>query len=179
MSWAGRQPGNASHPTGFRRGVSASRGGHCQTHAHLKGWSNPPHPLPVEDPVALLGALPLRIPRGLDSHPRRSPVVGGSHASSTISSTIMVKPWHRWPKGLREHILARDSRWCRKLGAWVPHCQIRGPGCTHRATHVDHVVSPLEGGSWFDPPNLRAACASCNKRKGSRRDPYPTNPQRF
>lgn len=47
-------------------------------------------------------------------------------------------------------------------------CQIRGRPCTLVATEVDHVVSPVDGGDWFDPGNLRAACKPCNAERGGR-----------
>ena len=52
-------------------------------------------------------------------------------------------------------ILARDGF----------RCQIAGPRCKTKATHVDHIVSVSDGGAKFDPANLRAACASCNISK--------------
>ena len=77
-----------------------------------------------------------------------------------------VKPWHRWPPGLRATIFARDN--------W--ECQIQGPNCTHRATEIDHKVSPLNGGAWFDPDNLQAACKVDNREKGHRPPTYPEYP---
>lgn len=41
-------------------------------------------------------------------------------------------------------------------------CQIKGPNCARTANQVDHIVPVLEGGSWFDERNLRAACRRCN-----------------
>ncbi len=64
----------------------------------------------------------------------------------------MPAPQYRWPRGLRETILARDGH----------VCQLRLPGCTGVATHIDHVTSVGEGGAWFDPNNLRGACRHCN-----------------
>lgn len=68
----------------------------------------------------------------------------------------------KWPK-VRLKVLERDG--------WL--CQIRGPGCTVKATCVDHIVEVLSGGSWWDESNLRAACVTCNNRRigqhGSRR----------
>ena len=61
------------------------------------------------------------------------------------------RPWRR----LRMLILERDGF----------TCQLRLPGCTGFATHVDHRVSRRDGGS-DDPLNLQAACASCNWLKG-------------
>lgn len=59
---------------------------------------------------------------------------------------------------LRLLVLARDG--------WL--CQIRGVGCSTQATAVDHIVEPLDGGSFADPANLRASCRTCNSRKGGR-----------
>lgn len=64
----------------------------------------------------------------------------------------MAKPWHRWPRGLREFIGERDGH----------RCRIQLPGCTGRFEHIDHIVPAAEGGAWFEPTNLRAACANCN-----------------
>ena len=59
---------------------------------------------------------------------------------------------------LRVAVLNRD-RWA---------CQIRLDRCTTYATQVDHVTEPLEGGSFWDPTNLRASCRPCNASKGGR-----------
>jgi 5-methylcytosine-specific restriction endonuclease McrA len=45
-------------------------------------------------------------------------------------------------------------------------CQIRGEGCRLVADQVDHVVAVVQGGSAFDPENLRASCALRNARRG-------------
>ena len=69
-----------------------------------------------------------------------------------------------WPR-VRLAILERDG--------WL--CQIKGPGCTTRATAVDHIVPVLAGGSWYEPGNLRGVCTTCNNRRvnhGSRRWQY-------
>lgn len=68
----------------------------------------------------------------------------------------------KWPK-VRLAILARDGY----------QCQIKLPGCTGRATAVDHIIPVLSGGAWWDESNLRATCVSCNNHRktanGSRR----------
>lgn len=61
-------------------------------------------------------------------------------------------PW----KQVRKLVLARD----RYL------CQLKRPGCTHAASQVDHIIEPDQGGSWYDPRNLQAACRACNASKG-------------
>ena len=61
-------------------------------------------------------------------------------------------------RALRLRVLARD----------LHVCQIRGDGCTIRATPVDHIVSPHEGGDFWDEANLRAACTHCNSVEGGR-----------
>ena len=67
-----------------------------------------------------------------------------------------MPPWLRgkWPV-VRRGILERDEHLC----------QIRGEHCTIDANHVDHIVSPRQGGAWWDPANLRAACARCNNSR--------------
>ena len=53
-------------------------------------------------------------------------------------------------------------------------CQLEHPGCTGKATHVDHVIPRRFGGSDTDLGNLRASCASCNMRRGDgTRTPAP------
>jgi len=47
-------------------------------------------------------------------------------------------------------------------------CRIKGDGCTQRATEVDHIVSPKQGGAFYDPANLRASCKACNSSRGTR-----------
>jgi hypothetical protein len=60
-------------------------------------------------------------------------------------------PWQR----IRKQILERDSHLC----------QIQGPTCTQHATQVDHITPVAAGGAWYDPHNLRAACANCNNKR--------------
>lgn len=43
-----------------------------------------------------------------------------------------------------------------------PRCAIGGPKCVEVATHVDHVVPLVLGGSKYDPSNVRPACEPCN-----------------
>jgi 5-methylcytosine-specific restriction enzyme A len=62
-------------------------------------------------------------------------------------------------KALRRWVLRRDREMC----------QIRGPKCTHHATEADHIVSVADGGDFFDPANLRAACRPCNAGRGAER----------
>jgi 5-methylcytosine-specific restriction endonuclease McrA len=70
--------------------------------------------------------------------------------------------------------MTRDPRYqtadWRRLSRWVRDrdhnvCQVRGAGCTHHATATDHIVSPLEGGDFWDPANLRATCRHCNSTR--------------
>jgi 5-methylcytosine-specific restriction endonuclease McrA len=62
--------------------------------------------------------------------------------------------WER----IRLEILVRDGY----------RCRIGGPGCTIRATTVDHIVPLALGGARLDPANLRAACGHCNTSLGGR-----------
>jgi 5-methylcytosine-specific restriction endonuclease McrA len=59
-------------------------------------------------------------------------------------------------KRLRLLVLDRDR--------WV--CRVRDRGCTGGATTVDHVDPVVEGGAFWDPSNLRAACGWCNSQRG-------------
>jgi len=72
--------------------------------------------------------------------------------------------WRR----IRKLILDRDEH----------RCQIQGPHCTKRATHVDHIIPRGIGGPPLDPANLRAACAKCNLELShlGRLDMTPTLP---
>jgi len=67
----------------------------------------------------------------------------------------------RWRR-FRLTILERD-RWS---------CTLALPGCTTRATQVDHIVPLSRGGAKYDPGNCRAACAHCNQARGDR-EPVP------
>lgn len=58
---------------------------------------------------------------------------------------------------LRTLILERDGG----------KCQINGPTCKGTATEVDHIEPSSEGGAFWDPTNLRAACKPCNARRGT------------
>jgi 5-methylcytosine-specific restriction endonuclease McrA len=64
---------------------------------------------------------------------------------------------HNWQR-VRLAIIARDG--C---------CQLRLPGCTGGADHVDHIVPLSEGGARLDPDNLRASCQWCNLSRGANR----------
>lgn len=63
-----------------------------------------------------------------------------------------------WRK-IRRVVLARDGGLC----------QIRGPKCEVKATHVDHIEPWLSGGAVFDDRNLRAACKTCNLSRVGRK----------
>jgi 5-methylcytosine-specific restriction endonuclease McrA len=72
---------------------------------------------------------------------------------------VSKRPWYSgaWPR-VRLQILERDGY----------TCQIRGKGCTQIASQVDHVI-PVRpdgsGGAWWEPSNLRASCAHCNRQR--------------
>lgn len=75
-----------------------------------------------------------------------------------------------WPK-LRQFVLERDNY----------ECRIQLPGCKKRAVTADHIVPYLQGGAWFEPLNLRAACTPCNVRRSNGKepeDPLPLGPSR-
>ena len=60
---------------------------------------------------------------------------------------------------LRAYVLERDGYRCR-----VPNAA--GQPCGAYARHADHVVPRSRGGQ-DHPANLRAACATCNLRRGN------------
>ena len=63
-----------------------------------------------------------------------------------------------WPRR-RKVVLERD-RWL---------CVIRGPGCTRRATEVDHIVPRaafVAGGDPHSFDNLRSVCSVCHAARG-------------
>lgn len=64
----------------------------------------------------------------------------------------------RW-RAIRLEVLERD--------AWS--CHLRLGRCKGRATAVDHLDDWRDGGAWFDPRNLAAACTSCNTAKRNAR----------
>ncbi|MGH3942635.1 MAG: HNH endonuclease [Pseudonocardiaceae bacterium] len=63
----------------------------------------------------------------------------------------------RW-RALRPVILVRDGY----------RCRIRGPKCRGAADEVDHIVPWRDGGSRWDPANLRACCGPCNKWRANK-----------
>ena len=46
-------------------------------------------------------------------------------------------------------------------------CQMHGADCRTYATEADHIVAIADGGDFWDPNNLRAACAMCNRQAGA------------
>ena len=66
----------------------------------------------------------------------------------------------RWRSGrrwqtIRQLVLIRDNYVCHLCG----HAG---------ATTADHVIPVALGGAPYDLANLKAACASCNRRKGAK-----------
>jgi len=60
-------------------------------------------------------------------------------------------------RDLRTYVLNRDG--------W--RCRIGLAGCSGHATEADHIEPVDEGGAYYDPANLRAACKSCNSKRGN------------
>lgn len=72
----------------------------------------------------------------------------------------MTKPQYSGPwQKIRRQILERDGGLC----------QIQLDGCTTTATQVDHITPVSHGGQWWEPTNLRAACAHCNNKRPDNR----------
>ena len=73
----------------------------------------------------------------------------------------MPRPYDRkrW-KQLRVQIGMRDGWRCQVLEG--------GTICGAPARELDHIVPISRGGSWFDPSNLRIACAHHQRRQGGK-----------
>ena len=70
-------------------------------------------------------------------------------------------------------MIGGSSRAWRELRSWILYrdgfrCQIKAAGCTGHGTEVDHIQPLIQGGSMWDPDNLRASCAYCNRSRGAR-----------
>ena len=61
-----------------------------------------------------------------------------------------------WKK-TRQLILERDRH----------RCQIKGARCLGYATETDHIDAVIDGGDFWNPNNLRAACRPCNAGRGA------------
>jgi 5-methylcytosine-specific restriction endonuclease McrA len=62
-------------------------------------------------------------------------------------------------RSTREAVLIRDEYVCQYCGK-----ELHGDDAT-----VDHVIERQDGGLEYDMTNLKAACRTCNSRKGRRR----------
>lgn len=83
----------------------------------------------------------------------RAGVVSAAVVLVTAQPKLYRSPqWRR----VRLEVLERDGHKCR----------LRMRKCTGVADQVDHIVRPDDGGSFFDPSNLRASCAWCNQSRG-------------
>jgi 5-methylcytosine-specific restriction endonuclease McrA len=77
-------------------------------------------------------------------------IASGSRCAACRLRNGSTRSW----RALRAQILLRDGY----------QCQI--PGCDRAASHVDHRIPLLYGGS-DDPSNLQALCAKHNLQKGA------------
>jgi 5-methylcytosine-specific restriction endonuclease McrA len=64
----------------------------------------------------------------------------------------------RW-QIVRRQVLERDGWRCQLCGEPI---DTQAPPRSPRSATVDHIVSLLDGGAWYDLPNLRAAHHVCN-----------------
>lgn len=70
----------------------------------------------------------------------------------------------RW-QTVRLEVLERDGWRCQLCGEPIdPHAPPKSP----RSATVDHIVAVLDGGSWYNPANLRAAHLRCNSDRANR-----------
>jgi 5-methylcytosine-specific restriction protein A len=84
------------------------------------------------------------------------PLTGRSPVTPDGTKRIL---WTAGYPRLAKYVLARDGY----------QCQIRGPKCRGWADTVDHVIARADGGSVFDPGNLRAASRVCNSGRFAER----------
>lgn len=75
----------------------------------------------------------------------------------------MGNPYGRQWRRVRAEVLERDGH----------TCQIRFPGCTTRATQVDHIYPISVHGPTYDPSLLRASCQHCNNARNRTKPPTP------
>lgn len=73
-------------------------------------------------------------------------------------------PWEKTYESKRRDARTYDHRWRKTRKAYLarhPACEIRMPGCTGKATEVDHIVQAAN-----DPGHrhLRAACTYCHRK---------------
>lgn len=81
--------------------------------------------------------------------------------TSALRAAGSTRRWRR----LRALVLDRDGNRCQvPVNGGDPNNG--GAVCGAFATHVDHVLPRKLGGS-DNPGNLRAACSSCNLRRGA------------
>jgi 5-methylcytosine-specific restriction endonuclease McrA len=73
---------------------------------------------------------------------------------------------HGWPSRNRNGGTRRSSALRRGLLAARPICELRLPGCTIRATQIDHVIplSRWPGGRYVET-NCRPSCWNCNNMR--------------
>lgn len=86
-----------------------------------------------------------------------------------MSSTDRRYRTQAW-RDVRAMVLARDGY----------RCQMRLDGCQGaaplRGGHANHKISPIDGGAFFDPRNLEAACAHCNSLDANRKKRHRNRP---
>lgn len=71
-----------------------------------------------------------------------------------------------WTAGRTRTSVAAHKRWAAEVKKRANgRCQIRGPRCTGRAEHADHVVPVAEGGAEYDVANGQGACTPCHDDK--------------
>jgi len=66
-----------------------------------------------------------------------------------LAEGVAARSWRK----VRTAVLRRDMHICSY--------------CLDDATHVDHITPVARMGAFFDPKNLTAACATCNRSKGA------------
>jgi len=117
-----------------------------------------------------------------DDFPRRKNEDG--HPLCRKCGTVLTGKKTAWcgPKCLKDVKLMVDWNYIRRTIRRRDHytCVL----CGNRGREVDHIVELVDGGSWWEPSNLRTLCTPCHKTKTAKMrktraktHTSPSNPQ--
>jgi len=106
--------------------------------------------------------------------PRRSPRPCRVPTCPNLDCDQHKRERNRQYEGSRGSATARgyDAAWRERRAAFLaahPVCELRLPGCTERASVVDHRIPKSQGGA-DHPSNYQSACAPCHNRKTASED---------
>ena len=85
-----------------------------------------------------------------------------------MAESLWSRVHPRVRRALRAHVLARDGAVCKLCGEPI---DLSLPRYHPWSFQLDHIVSPLRGGSLTDPANHQPAHRRCNLSKHARPEP--------